>query len=111
MRTTAVLISGPRQLALEDLELTAPTIGDVVVEVAHSGISTGTEKLFSRLIYQSNPAVLVHREQTVVHILKDIAGISPGAQIGFVKGCVFLIHHHIAEGQCSGNEQKDGYHR
>lgn len=46
MRTTAVLISGPRQLALEDLELTAPIAGDAVIEVTHSGISTGTEKLF-----------------------------------------------------------------
>ncbi len=46
MQTTAVILSGPRELGLQSLGLTAPTAGDIVVEVAHSGISTGTEKLF-----------------------------------------------------------------
>ncbi|MDO8884438.1 chlorophyll synthesis pathway protein BchC [Pseudotabrizicola sp.] len=46
MRTTAVILSGPRDLGLGTLGLTAPTAGDLVVEVSHSGISTGTEKLF-----------------------------------------------------------------
>ncbi len=46
MDATSVLLSGPRDLALETLELQAPVSGDVVVEISHSGISTGTEKLF-----------------------------------------------------------------
>ena len=46
MRTTAVILSGPRDLGLGMLGLKAPAAGDLVVEVAHSGISTGTEKLF-----------------------------------------------------------------
>ncbi|MFN3846069.1 MAG: chlorophyll synthesis pathway protein BchC [Paracoccaceae bacterium] len=46
MRTTAVILSGPRDLGLGMLGLKAPGAGDLVVEVAHSGISTGTEKLF-----------------------------------------------------------------
>jgi bacteriochlorophyllide a dehydrogenase len=46
VQTTAVILSGPRELGLQSLGLTAPTAGDIVVEVAHSGISTGTEKLF-----------------------------------------------------------------
>ncbi|NUB43502.1 chlorophyll synthesis pathway protein BchC [Fertoebacter nigrum] len=46
MRTSAVILSGPRQLQVADLSLNAPVAGDLVVEVAHSGISTGTEKLF-----------------------------------------------------------------
>ncbi|MFN4129962.1 MAG: chlorophyll synthesis pathway protein BchC, partial [Paracoccaceae bacterium] len=46
MRTTAVILSGPRDLGLATLGLLAPTVGDLVVEVSHSGISTGTEKLF-----------------------------------------------------------------
>ena len=46
MRTTAVILSGPRDLGLGTLGLRAPTVGDLVVEVRHSGISTGTEKLF-----------------------------------------------------------------
>lgn len=45
METTAVLMGGPRSIALSPLALTAPQDGDVVVEIRHSGISTGTEKL------------------------------------------------------------------
>lgn len=46
MHTTAVILSGPKQLGLDALALTDPGPGDLVVEVGHSGISTGTEKLF-----------------------------------------------------------------
>lgn len=46
MNATAVLLSGPKELGLESLELQAPEEGDVVVQISHSGISTGTEKLF-----------------------------------------------------------------
>ena len=44
--THAVFLNGPRDLHLDQLPLTAPGAGDLVVEIAHSGISTGTEKLF-----------------------------------------------------------------
>ncbi|MEL6960292.1 MAG: chlorophyll synthesis pathway protein BchC [Pseudomonadota bacterium] len=46
MKTTAVILEGPRKLALADLALADPKADDLVVEVRHSGISTGTEKLF-----------------------------------------------------------------
>jgi 3,8-divinyl chlorophyllide a/chlorophyllide a reductase subunit X len=46
VHTTAVILSGPRTLGLETVALKAPGSGDLVVEIAHSGISTGTEKLF-----------------------------------------------------------------
>ncbi len=46
VHTTAVILSGPRELGLQSLGLLPPGAGDVVVEIAHSGISTGTEKLF-----------------------------------------------------------------
>ncbi|MGB8813759.1 MAG: chlorophyll synthesis pathway protein BchC [Paracoccaceae bacterium] len=46
MKTTAVILSGPKDLSLGQLSLTSPGVADVVVRVAHSGISTGTEKLF-----------------------------------------------------------------
>lgn len=46
MRTTAVILSGPRDLALGELGLKAPGATDLVVRVRYSGISTGTEKLF-----------------------------------------------------------------
>lgn len=46
MRTTAVILSGPRDLGLGTLGIKSPTAQDLVVQVSHSGISTGTEKLF-----------------------------------------------------------------
>jgi 3-hydroxyethyl bacteriochlorophyllide a dehydrogenase len=44
--TDAVILSGPRALSLGKVGLKGPMAGDVVVKVRHSGISTGTEKLF-----------------------------------------------------------------
>ena len=46
MDTRAVFLNGPEDLHLDRLALKAPGAGDIVVEIAHSGISTGTEKLF-----------------------------------------------------------------
>jgi len=39
-------LQGPRDLGLDSLGLVAPDADDLVVEIAFSGISTGTEKLF-----------------------------------------------------------------
>jgi 3-hydroxyethyl bacteriochlorophyllide a dehydrogenase len=46
MDTSAVLLKGPRDLAVDRLALTPPGPADLVIRVSHSGISTGTEKLF-----------------------------------------------------------------
>ncbi|GLS88813.1 2-desacetyl-2-hydroxyethyl bacteriochlorophyllide A dehydrogenase [Cypionkella aquatica] len=46
MKTNAVILSAPKQLSLGQLSLTPPGVADVVVQIAYSGISTGTEKLF-----------------------------------------------------------------
>ena len=46
MDTTAVLLKGPKDLDVDTLTLTAPGAEDLVIEIEHSGISTGTEKLF-----------------------------------------------------------------
>lgn len=46
MQTRAVLLDAPGRLSLETLRLDAPGPADIVVRVRHSGISTGTEKLF-----------------------------------------------------------------
>jgi 3-hydroxyethyl bacteriochlorophyllide a dehydrogenase len=43
--TLAVVLQKPEELVLDRLELTAPTDEDVVVDIAWSGISTGTERL------------------------------------------------------------------
>ena len=44
--TTAVILEGPKALGLGQVILCDPSAGDLVIDVAHSGISTGTEKLF-----------------------------------------------------------------
>ncbi len=46
MITNAVILSGPKSLAMGQVSLVKPGAADVVVQVAHSGISTGTERLF-----------------------------------------------------------------
>ncbi|MEQ8366464.1 MAG: chlorophyll synthesis pathway protein BchC [Roseicyclus sp.] len=46
MQTTAVILEGPKTLDLGEVTLSDPSKGDLVVDVRHSGISTGTEKLF-----------------------------------------------------------------
>lgn len=45
METLAVVLEAPERLALRALSLTALGPADVLIEVAHSGISSGTEKL------------------------------------------------------------------
>ena len=46
VQSTAVILSGPKDIALREVGLIAPSAQDVVVKVGFSGISTGTEKLF-----------------------------------------------------------------
>lgn len=45
VQAMAVIFEAPHRLALRPLMLNPPETGDVVVEIAWSGISTGTEKL------------------------------------------------------------------
>lgn len=46
MFAKAVIIDAPERIAVEEVAIDSPTLGDVVVRIRHSGISTGTEKLF-----------------------------------------------------------------
>jgi len=46
MQTNAVVLNAPKTLALQDVHLVDPGPDDLVVDIRHSGISTGTEKLF-----------------------------------------------------------------
>ncbi|WP_108388188.1 chlorophyll synthesis pathway protein BchC [Yoonia sediminilitoris] len=46
MDTAAVILSAPRELAIDTIGIASPTADDLVVDIHHSGISTGTEKLF-----------------------------------------------------------------
>jgi hypothetical protein len=45
VETTVVLLSAPGRLGLDQVEIIPPLADDVVFDIKHSGISTGTEKL------------------------------------------------------------------
>jgi 3-hydroxyethyl bacteriochlorophyllide a dehydrogenase len=45
LNTLAVVLQAPETLAIQQLELSAPGDEDVIVDIAWSGISTGTERL------------------------------------------------------------------
>src|SRR5210317_2249252 len=45
LQTDAILLSAPRQIGVQQVGVTPPGRSDVVVEISHSGISSGTEKL------------------------------------------------------------------
>ncbi|MFQ6550812.1 chlorophyll synthesis pathway protein BchC [Aestuariibius insulae] len=46
MHTEAVILSGPQALSVGHVAIASPDANDLVVDIHHSGISTGTEKLF-----------------------------------------------------------------
>ena len=46
MQTNAVILTAPGLLGLDSVGLIPPTADDLVIAISHSGISTGTEKLF-----------------------------------------------------------------
>jgi Zn-dependent alcohol dehydrogenases len=46
VQTTAIILEAPKKLGLGTVDLAEPAKDDLVVDVRHSGISTGTEKLF-----------------------------------------------------------------
>jgi 3-hydroxyethyl bacteriochlorophyllide a dehydrogenase len=46
LETKAVILSAPGKLALDCVGIVPPAADDIVVAIKHSGISTGTEKLF-----------------------------------------------------------------
>ncbi len=46
LESAAIVLGGARDLRIETLPIHAPGAEDIVVDVAHSGVSTGTERLF-----------------------------------------------------------------
>ena len=90
METSAVLLEGAKQLSIQSVGLKEPADGDVVVQVSHSGISTGTESLlwsgtmppFPGMGYPLVPGYEAVGE--VVHAEKG-ATVTPGDHV-FVPG-------------------------
>ena len=90
MNALAVVLEKPQQLVLSELALTAPTAGDVVVDIEWSGISTGTERLLWLGEMPQFPGLgypLVPGYESVGRIVE--AGASSGRSVGervFVPG-------------------------
>jgi 3-hydroxyethyl bacteriochlorophyllide a dehydrogenase len=90
LRATAVVIERPEHLVLKELELTAAAESDVVVEIAWSGISTGTERLLWSGRMPSFPGMgypLVPGYESVGEVVE--AGPASGLVVGervFVPG-------------------------
>jgi len=86
----AVLLTEPERLALECLDLTGPEASDVIVDVAFSGISTGTERLLYEGRMPPFPGLgypLVPGYESVGEIVE--AGSESGRRVGervFVPG-------------------------
>lgn len=87
MRTRAVTFNAPHELAVTELTLTAPADGDVMVDVALSGVSAGTERLlwsgempfFPGLAYPLVPGYEAVGEVTSPGALKGRIVFVPGA--------------------------------
>lgn len=90
MQTPAVVMEAPERLALSRVDLLPPGPADVVVEVAYSGISTGTERLLYGGRMPAFPGMgypLVPGYESVGRIVE--AGPDSGRRIGetvFVPG-------------------------
>lgn len=90
MDATAVVIQEPKRLALSRLAVTAPGPEDVVVDVAWTGVSTGTERLLWSGRMPPFPGMgypLVPGYETVGRVVAagPDAGVSDGALV-FVPG-------------------------
>jgi len=89
-RARAVVFEAPERLALQDVSLIAPGPGDVVVDIAFSGISTGTERLLWKGTMPPFPGLaypLVPGYESVGQVVA--AGAESGRQEGetvFVPG-------------------------
>ncbi|WP_420391938.1 chlorophyll synthesis pathway protein BchC [Acuticoccus sp.] len=90
MQTTAIVFDQPGRLDVRPLRLRDPRDGDVVVEVRHSGISTGTERLLWTGRMPAFPGMgypLVPGYEAVGTVVEapEGASVRPGTQV-FVPG-------------------------
>lgn len=90
MKTMAIVLEQPEHIVFGRLALTPPVDGDVVVDIEHSGISTGTEKLLWNGRMPSFPGMgypLVPGYESVGRVVD--AGPASGHRVGdrvFVPG-------------------------
>jgi len=90
LETNAVCMRAPGTLGIESAALKPPQVDDVVVEIHHSGISTGTEKLFWSGQMPPFPGMgypLVPGYESVGEVVEGgaLSSFKPGTQV-FVPG-------------------------
>jgi 3-hydroxyethyl bacteriochlorophyllide a dehydrogenase len=91
MKANAIVFTAPQSLSVQSLDISAMGATDVEVEVAHTGISTGTERLlwdgtmppFPGLGYPLVPGY--ETVGTVVQVGAEVADVSVGDSV-FVPG-------------------------
>lgn len=106
MKAQAIVFQAPLQLSVRTLPLRAAAPGDLEVEVLHSGISTGTERLLWDGSMPAFPGMgypLVPGYETVGRVLRapDDSRIRPGDTV-FVPGSrSFEVAHNLFGGAAS----------
>src|SRR6476620_11123960 len=78
----------PRRIEVRSLELDAPGADDILIEISHSGISTGTEKLFWTGEMPPFPGMgypLVPGYEAVGEVVESRTALRPGDLV-FVPG-------------------------
>lgn len=96
METRAIVLHEPHRLAVETVRLTAPAAEDVTVDVHHTGISAGTERLFYDGAMPPFPGMgypLVPGYETVGRVVDAPAGAAVSA-----GDAVFVPGAHCFEG-------------
>lgn len=92
METQAIVLFGPKRLSVEPVSLVDPGKDDVVVEVHHTGISAGTERLLWDGAMPDFPGMgypLVPGYETVGRVIDGPSGAGGGLTVGdpvFVPG-------------------------
>jgi 3-hydroxyethyl bacteriochlorophyllide a dehydrogenase len=94
--TDAVVFDAPHKLALRSVALTPPKVGEAIVEVEWSGISTGTERLLFNGAMPPFPGLaypLVPGYETVGRVV-EIVGEASSVRVGqrvFVPGATCFV--------------------
>jgi bacteriochlorophyllide a dehydrogenase len=92
MKTTAIVLEAPEQLSLRELTLAQPSAAELLVEVEHSAISAGTERLLWSGRMPAFPGMgypLVPGYESVGRVLARGADVPTELQVGsrvFVPG-------------------------
>lgn len=98
MQTDAVILTAPGVLGVDAVAITPPGPQDIVVEISHSGISTGTEKLFWSGTMPPFPGMgypLIPGYEAAGEVVEAgvESGFRPGARV-FVPGASCYVGAH-----------------